>query len=113
MPAGKPFACENTIVRALLEEGSRPPAATIARAKMLADKGNTEAMELADVFCRESRERIEASFKALYGKHDAALYKLAQRVVKGEHAWLEQGIVDEAVLAARVEPVVAREMVGV
>lgn len=88
-------------------------AATIARAKMLADKGNSEAMELADVFCRESRERIEASFKALYGKHDAALYKLAQRVVKGEHAWLEQGIVDEAVLAARVEPVVAREMVGV
>lgn len=81
--------------------------AVIARAQMLAKQGNKEARQLADVFCRESRERIEASFRALYGKHDAALYKLAQSVVRGEQAWLEAGIVDAESLAARTEPVVA------
>ena len=79
--------------------------ASIARAQMLAKQGNKGARDLADVFCRESRDRIEASFRALYGKHDRALYKLAQAVVKGEHAWLERGIVDDTDLAARTEPV--------
>jgi hypothetical protein len=69
--------------------------ATLSRAQMLAKQGNREAVELADVFCREARERIEASFRALYGEHDNALYRLAQRVVKGEHAWLERGIVSD------------------
>ena len=68
--------------------------------------------ELAEVFCRESRERVEASFRALYGKHDAALYRLAQRVVKGEHAWLESGIVDDVDLGAPVEAVVPQGRVA-
>ena len=86
-------------------------ASTISRAKMLAEQGTADAMELAEVFCRESRDRVEASFRALYGKHDAALYGLAQRVVKGEHAWLESGIVDDVELDARVEPSEVRERV--
>jgi alkylation response protein AidB-like acyl-CoA dehydrogenase len=81
--------------------------AVIARAHMLAKQGNTQARELADVFCRESRERIALSFRALYGKHDAALYKLAQSVVRGEHAWIETGIVDAESLASRTVPVAA------
>jgi len=68
--------------------------ATLSRAQMLARAGNKEALTLADAFCRESRERIEASFRALYGKHDEALYKLAQSVMRGEQAWQESGIVD-------------------
>lgn len=69
--------------------------AVIARAKMLAGQGNTAAMDLADVFCRESRDRIDSSFRALYGKHDVKLYQLAQAVARGEHAWLESGIVED------------------
>jgi alkylation response protein AidB-like acyl-CoA dehydrogenase len=91
--------------------------AVIARAKMLADGGNTDALRVADVFCRESRDRIEASFRALYGSHDTALYKLAQAVTRGEHAWLESGIVDDVDVAARTEPAPraapARETAGV
>lgn len=68
--------------------------ATLSRAQMLARAGNKEALTLADAFCREARERIEASFRALYGKHDEALYKLAQSVMRGEQAWQETGIVD-------------------
>jgi hypothetical protein len=72
-------------------------AASCARAQMLATKLNQPgAIQLADAFCEESRERIAAHFKALYGPHDEKLYKLALSVLKGEHAWLEQGIVDEA-----------------
>jgi alkylation response protein AidB-like acyl-CoA dehydrogenase len=70
--------------------------AVCVRAQMLATKnGQKEAIALADAFCVESRERIAKSFSALYGAHDEQLYKLAQSVLKGEHAWLETGIIDE------------------
>ncbi len=88
-------------------------AATIARAKMLAGQGNAQAVQMAEVFCRESRDRVEASFRALFGKHDVALYKLAQSVLRGEHAWLEQGIAPEALVERITEPVRAREPIGV
>jgi alkylation response protein AidB-like acyl-CoA dehydrogenase len=72
-------------------------AAACARAQMLATKLNQpEAIQLADVFCTEARERIAQHFRALFGAHDDKLYKLAMSVLKGEHAWLEQGIVDES-----------------
>ena len=72
-------------------------AASCARAQMLATKLNQpEAIQLADAFCIEARGRIAVLFASLYGPHDEQLYKLAMSVLKGEHAWLEQGIVDEA-----------------
>jgi len=67
--------------------------AACSRAMMLRQDGHPEAVALADAFCREARERVAASFRALFGKHDPALYKLAQQVLRGEHAWLEAGIV--------------------
>jgi ACAD9/ACADV-like protein len=71
-------------------------AAACSRAVMLASKLNQpEAIQLADAFCAEARGRIEALFKSLYGPHDEQLYKVAMSVLKGEHAWLEQGIANE------------------
>jgi len=67
--------------------------AACVRARMLAREGNHEATELADLFCREARQRIRTNFARFYGKHDGAIYRLAQRVLAGEHAWLEEGIV--------------------
>jgi alkylation response protein AidB-like acyl-CoA dehydrogenase len=67
-------------------------AAACVRARMLAKKGQTNAERLADVFCRESRVRIKRAFAALDGRNDVAHYKLAQEVLRGEHAWLEEGI---------------------
>ncbi len=75
--------------------------AAIVRAQMLSTRdGRTEAIALADAFCVEARQKIEQHFAALYGPHDDQLYRVAQSVLKGEHAWLEQGIVDESVVAA-------------
>jgi alkylation response protein AidB-like acyl-CoA dehydrogenase len=66
--------------------------ATCSRAMMLAGRGQKEAMDLADTFCREARLRVDEHFRNLYGPNDANMYKLAMSVLKGEHAWLEQGI---------------------
>ncbi len=67
--------------------------AACVRAEMLARQGNREAIELADLFCREARQRIKVNFDRFYGNNDKALYKVAQSVLAGEHEWLEQGIV--------------------
>jgi hypothetical protein len=67
--------------------------AACVRARMLATQGNKEATELADLFCREARQRIETNFDRFYGKNDAAIYRVSQRVLAGDHSWLEQGIV--------------------
>jgi hypothetical protein len=67
--------------------------ATCSRAQMLAKQGRKEAISLADAFCIEARERIRIHFDQLFGVDDAALYKLSQEVLRGDHAWLEQGIV--------------------
>ena len=67
--------------------------AAISRAQMLSKQGQREAVALADLFCREAAERIKVHFDRFYGPNDEALYKVAMQVLKGEHAWLEQGIV--------------------
>jgi alkylation response protein AidB-like acyl-CoA dehydrogenase len=67
--------------------------ASCVRARMLAQQGNAEATELADLFCREARQRIETNFHRFYGKNDGAIYRVSQHVLAGAHAWLEQGIV--------------------
>jgi alkylation response protein AidB-like acyl-CoA dehydrogenase len=92
--------------------------AACVRAQMLAtEHGQKEAIVLADAFCVEARDRIAASFRALYGAHDEQLYKLAQSVLKGEHAWLETGIIDEIsvplVVPASQAAAERREPVGV
>ena len=68
-------------------------AAACSRAQMLAKQGREEAIVLADAFCIEARQRIRAHFRALFGPSDPALYRVAMQVLRGEHAWLEQGIV--------------------
>jgi hypothetical protein len=75
------------------------------RATSLAKSGNRDATALADLFCRAARERVDRLFDEFYGKYDAALYRVAQQVMKGEHAWLETGIISplEPSAEARLE----------
>ncbi|HUF26474.1 MAG TPA: acyl-CoA dehydrogenase family protein [Gemmatimonadaceae bacterium] len=81
--------------------------AVCSRAKMLEGQGNDEAVELANLFCREARQRIKANFRQFYGPNDKELYKVAKNVLDGEHAWLEHGIVslgEEEIEATMVDP---------
>jgi alkylation response protein AidB-like acyl-CoA dehydrogenase len=75
-------------------------AAACSRAHLLATRGQREAVTLADAFCIEARQRIAAHFRMLFGPSDPALYRVAMQVLRGEHAWLEHGIVG---LAPNVE----------
>src|SRR3569833_1568000 len=62
-------------------------------ARMLAKQGNKEANVLADLFCRGARQRVDALFQNFYGAFDGQMYRVAQQVMKGEHDWLETGII--------------------
>jgi alkylation response protein AidB-like acyl-CoA dehydrogenase len=53
-----------------------------------------EAVELADLFIRQARRRVEALFGELFANDDDANYALAQQVLEGRHTWLEDGIAD-------------------
>ncbi len=49
--------------------------------------------ELADVFCRHARRRVEERFAAVFDNDDLATYGVAQQVLRNEHTWLEEGMV--------------------
>ncbi|MGN6182046.1 MAG: acyl-CoA dehydrogenase family protein [Thermoanaerobaculia bacterium] len=71
--------------------------ATISYATMLAKKGNQNALELADLFCREARTRIDQNFRTLFDNHDELAYKVVQNMMKGEYEWLEGQLVQPIV----------------
>ncbi|OLC03738.1 MAG: acyl-CoA dehydrogenase [Gemmatimonadetes bacterium 13_1_40CM_69_22] len=72
-------------------------AATCARTQWLlrqdAATGH-RAVALADLFCREARGRIQSKFKQLWRNADVEGYRVAQDVLRGEHRWLERGMVE-------------------
>jgi hypothetical protein len=55
-----------------------------------------EARELADLFCRQARRRVDTLFDALFANDDVQGYELAQGVLGGRYAWLEEGVLDPA-----------------
>jgi len=72
-------------------------AATCARARWLLRRDaatGKRAVALADLFCREARGRIQGKFKQLWRNADVAGYRVAQDVLRGEHRWLEKGMVE-------------------
>ncbi|HEV2179204.1 MAG TPA: acyl-CoA dehydrogenase family protein [Gemmatimonadaceae bacterium] len=83
--------------------------ASCARAVKVAKDGDTNAIDLADVFCREAQLRIADHFRNLFGPTDGALYRLSQRVLQGEFTWLEQGIV---AMESEEEEVTSGELIG-
>src|SRR3954466_4165595 len=56
--------------------------------------GTDEAAELADVFCKQARRRVDALFSELWSNDDTDNYALAQRILSGDHTWLEEGVED-------------------
>ncbi len=72
-------------------------AATCARAQQLQRSdpaAGRRAVELADLFCRQARGRVQAKFRELWKNADTRAYAVAQEVVAGEHRWLERGMVE-------------------
>jgi len=53
-----------------------------------------EAQELAELFCRQAKRRVEALFGELWDNEDDANRAAAARLLDGRYRWLEDGIVD-------------------
>lgn len=58
------------------------------------DDHGREAQQLADVFCRQARIRIEELFGRLWTNTDDLDRKVVSGVLGGNYTWLEDGIVD-------------------
>jgi alkylation response protein AidB-like acyl-CoA dehydrogenase len=67
-------------------------AATISRATALARKDGVGdgPLAAADIFCRQSRRRIQDLFRSVFSNDDVAVYSFARDVLDGEHLWLER-----------------------
>lgn len=71
-------------------------AATCAHAERLRARGDNgrEAYELADAFCRQSRQRITDLLYHLWHNTDATDRRVTARVLDDHYTWLEAGILD-------------------
>jgi alkylation response protein AidB-like acyl-CoA dehydrogenase len=63
-----------------------------AQAMVTKDPANRGPVELADLFSRQARRRVEERFAAVFDNDDVAAYTVAQQVIRNEHTWLEQGM---------------------
>ena len=97
--------------------------AACVRAKMLLDDGKADgkaaegegAVELALLFCRGSRRRVDRLFSELWHNDDDDNYGAAQKVLSGDYTWAEAGILDPSLMSPLVpghEPTPRRRGVG-
>ncbi|MEU7645946.1 acyl-CoA dehydrogenase family protein [Streptomyces huasconensis] len=70
--------------------------AACVRAELLrtTEDHGREAYQLADVFCRQSRIRVEELFARLWTNTDDLDRKVVKGVLSGTYTWLEEGIID-------------------
>jgi hypothetical protein len=70
--------------------------AACVRAEHLRRTGDNgrAAHQLADVFCRQSRIRVEALFTRLWSNTDDLDRRIVDGVLDGAYTWLEAGIID-------------------
>jgi hypothetical protein len=71
--------------------------AAISRARRMLDDRDPDAeraVELAELFCRNSRRKVKRLFRELWGNEDVRKNQVAATVMSGAHAWLEQGRLD-------------------
>ncbi|MEU9488745.1 acyl-CoA dehydrogenase family protein [Streptomyces decoyicus] len=70
--------------------------AACVRAEYLNETGEhgREAQQLADVFCRQARIRVEELFGRLWSNTDELDRKVVHGVLDGSYTWLEEGMID-------------------
>jgi alkylation response protein AidB-like acyl-CoA dehydrogenase len=81
-------------------------AASCSRAQAMRRRGEhgEEAVKVADHFCRSARRRLDGLFRALWRNEDVRGYRLAQRVLAGDHLWVEAGMAPTATRIPAEQP---------
>ncbi|MBQ1081136.1 MULTISPECIES: acyl-CoA dehydrogenase family protein [unclassified Nocardiopsis] len=81
--------------------------AVVVRARADADahpERGTSPLQVADVFCRQSRLRVDALFEGLWSNTDALDGRLARRLMADSYTWLEEGVLDPSVPGPWIAP---------
>ena len=52
-----------------------------------------QRLDLADVFCRQARRRVDEHVRLLGDKNQKAANSLAERLLNGRYSWLEEGVI--------------------
>ncbi len=58
-----------------------------------------QATDLADLFCANTRKRIDAKFHDLWHNADDLKLKVSRQVLEGEHKWMEEELVPNEAIA--------------
>ena len=68
-------------------------AAVCSYAALLKEKGQDNAVDLADNFCNDARRRVQGLFQDTTSNSDKDQLKTARKILAKEFAWLENGII--------------------
>jgi alkylation response protein AidB-like acyl-CoA dehydrogenase len=81
-------------------------AATCSRAErdVRVNPKDRTPLELADLFCRLSRVKVENLFEGIRVNADPEAYRVAKGLLEGRYDWLEEGIVDAPTSPETAEP---------
>ncbi|MFO7249659.1 MAG: acyl-CoA dehydrogenase family protein [Actinomycetes bacterium] len=71
--------------------------ATCLRAREDASRLGRAPLELAEGFCRQARQRVEALFHDLWDNTDDTDRRIARRVLEGRYTFLEEGVLDPSI----------------
>lgn len=74
-------------------------AACCSRAEMLLrthPEHGAAAFELADAYCEQARVRVDEYFDQLWRNTDDGDHQLSRKVLAGDYAWLEAGVLDQS-----------------
>jgi len=81
------------ILGRLVDSGAELFAMMAALSRCASPGAPTNAADLADLFCRQARRRVNGMHKAIYCNDDVTAYRTARNVLNGEYAWLDDNIV--------------------
>ncbi len=68
-------------------------AVTCSYAHALVKEGKKNALDLADLFCREAKKRIEEAMRSGHYNNDLKKISVARKILAKEYQWLENDIV--------------------
>ena len=87
--------------------------AVCSRVQAMRDRGHPnaeDAAELANLFCLNSRRRVERLFDGMSHNDDVAKYDVARQIMDDRHTWWEEGVVGSEITREAMEPDFEAEM---